>query len=36
MKRDHVAIWAVNIELMRTFYEQYFVSADIASPAAPP
>src|SRR2546425_13256397 len=24
MKLDHVAIWAVDIELMRTFYEKYF------------
>jgi lactoylglutathione lyase len=24
MKLDHVAIWAVDIELMRTFYETYF------------
>jgi lactoylglutathione lyase len=24
MKLDHVAIWAVDIERMRTFYEKYF------------
>src|SRR2546427_6853040 len=24
MKLDHVAIWAVDIEVMRTFYEKYF------------
>ena len=24
MKLDHVAIWVVDIELMRTFYEKYF------------
>ena len=24
MKLDHVAIWAMDIELMRTFYEKYF------------
>jgi lactoylglutathione lyase len=24
MKLDHVAIWAVDIELMRAFYEKYF------------
>src|SRR2546425_11333460 len=24
MKLDHVAIWAADIELMRTFYEKYF------------
>ena len=24
MKLDHIAIWAVDIELMRTFYEKYF------------
>jgi len=24
MKLDHVAIWAVNIEVMRVFYEKYF------------
>jgi len=24
MKLDHVAIWAVDIQLMRTFYEKYF------------
>ena len=24
MKLEHVAIWAVEIELMRTFYERYF------------
>jgi len=24
MKLDHVAIWAVDIELMRSFYEKYF------------
>jgi lactoylglutathione lyase len=24
MRLDHVAIWAVNIERMRTFYEKYF------------
>jgi lactoylglutathione lyase len=24
MKLDHVALWAVDIELMRTFYEKYF------------
>jgi lactoylglutathione lyase len=24
MKLDHVAIWVVNIELMRAFYEKYF------------
>src|SRR5438270_13946804 len=24
MKLDHVAIWAADIELMRTFYERYF------------
>jgi lactoylglutathione lyase len=24
MKLDHVAIWTVDIELMRTFYEKYF------------
>src|SRR2546428_4631407 len=24
MTLDHVAIWAVDIELMRTFYEKYF------------
>ena len=24
MKLNHVAIWAVDIELMRTFYEKYF------------
>ena len=24
MKLDHVGIWAVDIELMRTFYEKYF------------
>jgi lactoylglutathione lyase len=23
MKLEHVAIWAVDIELMRTFYEKY-------------
>jgi hypothetical protein len=24
MKLDHVAIWTVDLELMRTFYEKYF------------
>jgi lactoylglutathione lyase len=24
MELDHVAIWVVDIELMRTFYEKYF------------
>jgi len=24
MKLDHVAIWAVDIESMRSFYEKYF------------
>ena len=24
MKLEHVAIWAVDIELMRAFYEKYF------------
>ena len=24
MKLDHVAIWVVNLPLMRTFYETYF------------
>jgi hypothetical protein len=24
LKLEHVAIWAVGIELMRTFYEKYF------------
>jgi len=24
MKLDHVAIWALDIEVMRTFYEKYF------------
>ena len=24
MKLDHVAIWAVDIESMRNFYEKYF------------
>ncbi len=24
MKLDHVAIWTMDLELMRTFYEKYF------------
>jgi lactoylglutathione lyase len=24
MQLDHIAIWAVDIELMRAFYEKYF------------